>query len=260
MRRIRAWLSRHLLLAIPSYISAQKHLTEKIDKSVQSHKEEYEALGRFVRNLDRDAIQRHQESAAQRLRSIEAKARANLLGITIGIAVLFSGFNLAAGGPSTALLPPWIRALLLLFFAITVCYLLAGGIMALEALRLRSVFLPSLREDATASRHMRAVQAVWAMEQNERTAIMRTNALSVSFDGIRNGVVSLAVAVVLLATAVVLVGSDSPPLKPVYDPTSNVRVDSVQPTVSVSNRMDSTTRPPAVNDSADATGAVDTLP
>ena len=265
MRGILAWVSRHLLLDVPTYIRAQEYLSEKIEDSVRSHEKEYGELGWFVRNLDGDAIQRHLESAAQRLRSIEDKARANLLGITIGIAVLFSGFTLAAGGGSAALMHGWIRALLLLLFAIAVCYLLTGGIMALEALRLRPVFMPSIREDATANKHMRAVQAVWAMEQNERTAMMRTNALSVSFDGIRNGVVCIAIAVVLLVAAVAFAGSDSPRPKPVDDPTPKVRVDSLQPTDSTPNQLDPETSAPAghpsvVEDSAALTEAVDTLP
>ena len=84
MRAIRAWLSCHLLLTIPAYMRAQERLSGEINDSVRSYKEEYQEIGQFVRNLDGDAIQRHQESAVQRLGSIEDKARANLLGITIG--------------------------------------------------------------------------------------------------------------------------------------------------------------------------------
>ena len=260
-----AWLSHYVLLDGPAYIRAQKCLSKEIEDSARSYDEECEELGEFAQKVGGDVIRRHQESAAQRLRSIEDKARANLLGITIGIAVLFSVFNLAAGGGLAALAPEWLRILLLFLFAMAVCYLLAGGMMALEALRLRPVFMPSLREEATADERMRAVQAVWALEQNDRTALMRTNALSVSVDGIRNGVVCLAVAFVLLAIAVAFVASDSSTPKPVDDPTPKVRVDSEHPTDSIPNQMDPETRSPAghpwvVEDSAALTEAVDTLP
>lgn len=232
MRAIRAWLSCHLLLTIPAYMRAQERLSGKINDSVRSYKEEYQELGQLVRNLDEDAIQRHQESAVQRLGSIEDKARANLLGITIGVAVLFSGFNLVTGGGSAALVPGWVRVPILILFVIAVCYLLVGGLMALKALRLKPVFMPSLREEATANQIMCAVQAVWALEQNERTTLMRTNALSVSFDGIRNGVICLAAAVIFLAVAVVFSGLDSPTAKPADCPTPSARLDFVQPAVS----------------------------
>ncbi len=266
IRAIRVWLSCHLLLAIPAYARAQKHLSEEIEDSVDSYKEEYREFGQLVRNLDGDAIQRHQESAGQRLGSIEDKARANLLGITIGITVLFSGFNLTAGGGSAALVPEWVRTPILVLFAVAVCYLLTGGIMALEALRLKPMYMPSLREEATASERRRAIQAVWALEQNKRTALMRTNALSVSFGGLRNGVICLAVTVVLLAVAVVFAGPDSPTPKPADDPIPGARVDSVQPAVSAPNHTKPRTGPGAgppssvVDDSAALTEAVDTLP
>ena len=264
MRAIRAWLSCHLLLAIPIYFRAQEHLSEQIENAERAYNEQYIDLGQFAQILDGNAIQRHHESAAQRLRSIEDKARANLLGITIGIAVLFSGFNLAAAGGSATLVPSWVRAPLLILFAIAVCYLLTGGIMALEALRLRPVFIPSLREEATANERTRVIQAVWALEQNEKTALMRTNALSVSFDGIRNGVICLAVAVVLLAIAVALSATESPTPKPADASTPGAHLDSVQPSVPPPTKP---ARPPVpeqapalVEESAASTEAVDTLP
>ena len=259
-----AWLSQYVLLDGPAYIRAKKQLSKEVEDSTRSYDEECEVIGEFAQRVDRDAIRRHQDSATQRIRSIEDKARANLLGITIGIAVLFSVFDLFAGGELAASVPEWLRTLLLFLFVVSVCYLLVGGMMALEALRLRPVFMPSLHEEATADERMGVVQAVWALKQNERTGLMRTNALSVSFDGIRNGIVCLAVAFVMLATAIAVVDTDSSTAKPVDDSTPTVRVDSVQPTVSTPNRADPDTSAPAshpsvVEDSTDLTEAVDTL-
>lgn len=136
--------------------------------------------------------------------------------------------------------------------------------MALDALRLRPVFMPSLREEAIADERMRVIQVVWALNQNEKMGLMRTNALSVSFDGIRNGVVCLAVAFVVLAIAVAVVDTDSFTAKPVDDPTPPVNVDSVQPPASISNQVDPATNssaghPSAVADSTALTEATDTL-
>ena len=259
-----AWLFQYVLLDGPAYIRAKKHLSKEVEDSTRSYDEECNEIAEFAQRVDGDAIRRHLDSAAQRLKSIEDKARANLLGITIGIAVLFSVFDLFAGGELAASVPEWLPILLLFLFAVSVFYLLVGGMMALEALRLRPVFMPSLREEATADERMRVVQAVWALKQNERTGLMRTNALSVSFDGIRNGVVCLAVAFVVLAIAVAVVDTDSSTAEPVDDPTPTVRVDSVQPTVSIPNQVDPETDSPAghpsvVEDSTALTEAADTL-
>lgn len=178
--------------------------------------------------------------------------------------MLFSVFDLFAWGELAASVPEWLRIFLLFLFVVSVGYLLVGGIMALEALRLRPVFMPSLREEATADERMRVVQAVWALKQNERIGLKRTNALSVSFDGIRNGVVCLAVAFVMLAIAVVVVDTDSSTAMPVADPTPTVIVDSVQPTVSIPNQVDKETNSPAVHpsvveDSTALTEVADTM-
>lgn len=259
--RIMAWLDRHLFLSILVCLRVQRDLSEEIDDSRRRYQEECREIGRFVPDLGDDAIQRHQESAARRMRLIEDKAKANLLGITIGVAVLFSGFNLAAGGGSANLLTAWVRVVTLILFALAVGYLLAGGLMALKALRLKPLFAPSIREEAAANPKMRAVQAVWALDQNERTERMRTNALSVSFDGIRNGVISLAFAVLLPATAIVFSGSGLP-MQGAVDGSTHVKsVDSADPIDAASNRTGALTDPPAlVDDTAASPEAVDTLP
>ena len=77
-----------------------------------SYDEECNEIAEFAQRVDGDAIRRHLDSAAQRLKSIEDKARANLLGITIGIAVLFSVFDLFAGGELAAAVPEWLPILL----------------------------------------------------------------------------------------------------------------------------------------------------
>ena len=262
---MRAWLASYLLLSIPACFRAEAHLSKEIEDSKRRYQKECRELGQFVPNLEDDVIQRHQDSDAKRLKSIEDKAKANLLGITIGVAVLFSGFNMVAGEGSASLVTGWFRVLSLILLAVAVCYLLAGGLMALKALRLRPLFSPSLREEAAASQHMCTVQAVWALKQNERTALMGTNALSVSFDGIRNGIISLAVAVVLLAASIAFSDPDSLTRRSVDDLTRGTSMDSAHPSASDSNRTEAAkdlrVGPPAVvDDSAGSPEAVDTLP
>lgn len=260
-----AWLARHLLLSIPACFRAEARLSEEIEKSKLRYQDECRELGQFVPNLEDEVIRRHQESEAKRLKSIEDKARANLLGITIGVAVLFAGFNLVAGEGSASLVTGWVRVPSLMLLAVAVCYLLAGGLMALKALRLRQLFSPSLREEAAASQHMRAVQAVWALKQNGRAALMGTNALSVSFDGIRNGIISLAVAVVLLAAAIAFSDPDSVTRGSIDDLTGGASMDATQPSASDSNRTEAAedlrVSPPAiVDDSVGSPEAADTVP
>ena len=263
MPPIRAWLARHLILSLPAYCKAKTQLSKQLEDSTRHYGEEFQELSKFVVDVDHDVIQRHRESAAKHLKSIEDKARTNLLGITIGIAVLFSGFNWVVGGASEPLVTGWVRVLSVSLFSIAVSYLLLGGLMALRALRLMPLFAPSLSQEATASKNSLAAQMVWALKQNERTVQIRTNALNVSFYGIQNGVISLALAVILMAGAIVSSGTDSRAGRSVDDPIHCTRMSSPHPTTSETSASEATeqpVQPPVeVDDYAASSEAIDPL-
>ena len=232
------WFDRHVFLGIRDHWKTQKRLSDKINASESAYESEFDDLVPIVSQLSQSAIYRHLDAAELRLRSIEDKAKANLLGMTLGVAVLFAGLNLTASGGLATLTDGWIRNSCLTLFFLAVGYLLVGGWMALEALRLRPVYLPSIRNEADFEKKFRAIPAVWAMEQNDRTAWMRANALSVSFGGIRNGVVCLAVAGFLLAAAIALADPYPPRQQPIGDPVNEVTLEILPRTDSAPGSRD----------------------
>lgn len=197
------WVSRHVLLNYAAYRKAEAILTKKIKDSGSDYKEECDILKEVVLTLEPSDVQRHQEVFDRRVKSIEGKARANLLAIALGVTVLFSVLNFATGQGLATTVPIWLRSVFFVLVVVAVGYLIIGGLMALNSLRLRAMYTPSLQDEAETDVEMRMVMASWAIKQNERTLRLRANSLSVSFDGIRNGIISLVLAF-LLALSVLL--------------------------------------------------------
>lgn len=204
-----AWLSRGLGLGMGDERETRRRIEAEIQASIEVHETDKERLRGTAAKLSADVIRRHEEAAAQRLRAIEDKARANLLSITIGVAVLFAGLDLLEGGGLGVKLPV-LQVLVPLCFVAAVLYFLLGGLMAIKALEVARVFVPRLEEEAERNEIERSMQALWNLEQNEKTIFLRTNALSSSSYGLRNGVFCLAVLVILLAASIVVTNVGSP--------------------------------------------------
>ena len=261
---ILAWLSRNLCLGMREEYKTRKRMEREVQASLEAYEEEEEQLRGLAAKLEESSIRRHEDAAAHRLRSIEDKARANLLSITIGVAVLFAGLDLLAGGAIGVRLAGWLQVSVALGFVASVLYFLLGGLMALKALEVARVFVPSLEEEAERSEVERAMQGLWVLEQNEKTIFLRTNALSSSSYGLRNGVFCLTAMVVLLAGSIVFANLGSPVAKPSDGPPPSGEMDSVRPAAPAPSHPNPTTDPEAdppsvVGDSTALPEVVDTL-
>lgn len=260
---ILAWVSRSLCLGWREERKTRRRIEAEIQASVKAHEAEKEQLRRIAANLPEDLIRRHEVAAAQRLRAIEDKARANLLSITIGVAVLFAGLDLLAGGGMGVELAGGLRVLVAVGFVAAVVYFLLGGLMALRALEVERVFVPRLEEEAERSALERSMQALWDLKQNEKTVFLRTNALSSSSYGLRNGVVCLTALVILLAGCIVLANSGSPIAGSSTGPAPSARADSLQPAAPADTHPSPSTNlenpPSVVDDSIAAPEVVDTV-
>jgi hypothetical protein len=89
-----------------------------------------------------------------------------------------------------------ISALALLVLGVV--YLLYGGLSALDALQIARVFGPSAADESGVCEAVRKVKLLWCLHQNERTSLLRTNAVFVSHRSVRNGIVSLAALILLV--------------------------------------------------------------
>ena len=212
VRIVRDWLCRVLLIEIRAESQARKTLRKRVQESEKDNKKKARQLSQVASGLDDAAIRRRQDAAELRLQSIEGKAKANLAGITIAVAVLFAGLNLVVGGGLQSIVAMWVSVTGLVGIVVSVGYMLLGGCYALRALKVGEFYEPTIEQEAKKKkdRAQWAMAAVFALRQNEKLVLMRTNALSVSFGGIRNGVFCLGCVVVLLAVGFFFSGPDSP--------------------------------------------------
>ncbi len=222
-----AWLSRGVFLGWREERKTRRRIRAEIQASTDAHVAEKEQLRGIAAKLPADLIRRHEDAAADRLRAIEAKAKTNLLSITIGVAVLFAGLDLLAGGGMGVELAGWARVLVAVGLGASVLYFLVGGLMALRALEVERVFVPHLEEEAESSALERSIQALWDLEQNNKTIFLRTNAVSSSSYGLRNGVFCLAALVVLMAGFMAVGNVGSPMAGPSDGPAPSGMPDSV---------------------------------
>ena len=147
-----------------------------------------------------NVLMRHLEEELARRRAIEEKAKTNVLGITLAFSAMFAGVALVTSNsnvsePSIA----WhVWALLVLLF-VGGLFLLAGGALALSALRIAKTHTWTLEDEVeNTADEARAARALWYVELNQDGTRLKTNLVDASYSCIRNGVIALAVAAIIM--------------------------------------------------------------
>ena len=150
--------------------------------------------------LPENVLMRHLEEELIRRRVIEEKAKTNVLGITLAFSAMFAGVALISSN-STIRDPSidWPIWVLLALLFIGGLFLLAGGAMALSALRIAKTYTWTLEDEVedTADK-IRVVKAIWYVELNQEGTRLKANLVDASYSCIRNGVIALAVAAIVM--------------------------------------------------------------
>ena len=142
----------------------------------------------------------HLEQEHARREVIEDKAKANTLGVTFAFSVMFAGVALLSASTIPKELCDgqigWVILVLIFGFS----FHLIGGLLTLEACRITQYYVWTLKERAEEDQvEFRAATILWYIELNQGVNLLKTNQISASYICIRNGVVLLAIAAVLLA-------------------------------------------------------------
>ena len=148
-----------------------------------------------------------QEQARRRI--IEEKAKTNVLAITIAFSAMIASVaissevvGIADRGAS------WIIWLVVASQSAGIAFLLAGGMVALKALRVAETYMWTLGLE---KRHLTNeeinVKISWALEINQHVTSIKSNQLETSYGCIRNGVIALASAA-LLGVVIFIVPTD----------------------------------------------------
>ena len=150
--------------------------------------------------LPENVLMRHLEEELARRKVIEEKAKTNVLGITLAFSAMLAGVALISSN-STVSEPSidWqVWSLLALLF-IGGLFLLAGGALALSALRIAKTYTWTLEDEVeNTADETRAMKTLWYVELNQDGTRLKSNLVDASYRCIRNGVIALAAAAIVM--------------------------------------------------------------
>jgi hypothetical protein len=193
-----------LLAEGPSLRRAKRAILQQIAEATKMYAQEIDRLRPIADGVTDDDLRRYMSFEAERRKSIDEKAKANLVAITIGFTVLLASLNFIGKNELKAPLGGWWATLSFLLLISGVVYLIYGGLKALDALQIAQVYSPSGGDESGVSEAVRKVNLLWCLQQNEKTSLLRTNAVSVSYRSIRNGVFSLALLILVMAGRILI--------------------------------------------------------
>jgi len=202
MTEIFGWVcqktERHILLEYPNHVRTRKSLSEDLDVSERAYAGELQRIARVASRLA--DIRVYQAALSQRGIPGGNKAWVILIAINIGVTVI-TIVSLAVNIFSEASVPQWVGITALIFTGIGVIYMLAGGLVGLSARKRLRAYVPTAEIEVASRGRVLPADAFWTIRQNEQVLSMCESALSVAFLGIRNGMICVSIAAVLLILA-----------------------------------------------------------
>jgi hypothetical protein len=175
---LKRFLTEGIFVSAFELYKARRKILKQITDSDCAYPDEAGALQGVAESLTIDDIKRHLTFEAERRKSIEDKAKANLIAITIGFTVLFAGLTFFQTKQASDLLSTsGARFLSGMMLVAGVVYMIYGGLMALDALRIARTYSPSPEDEAGATEREKCTKMLWCLRQNQRTTLLRTNSL-----------------------------------------------------------------------------------
>ena len=191
-----------LLAGGPSSRRAEIVIRKEFNQARDSFDDEMVRLTPIAAGLEIEDVRRYTANETERRKGIDDKAKSNLMAITLSITLLLGGLNSVGRRElSSTTTGPW-EALSLLLLILGVAYLMFAGLKAIDALRILETYTPSPTDESGVSDVQRKAKLLWCLEQNHRMSLIRTNSVSVSHQSMVNGIVCVAVLVVVIAVRV----------------------------------------------------------
>ncbi len=151
-----------------------------------------------------DALKHYLEVEDARRGVIEDKAKINVLGVTLAFGVMFAGLATLTPNSEGSGCESDLLGLLLIPLMSGVLYLLMGGWVALRALRVGRVFLWDLEDDAEIQTdELKAAKILLCIDLNRNIMIQKSNRVEASYRCIRNGILVLAVVVMVIGVVAI---------------------------------------------------------
>ena len=121
--------------------------------------------------------------------------------MTLAFSVMFAGAALISSSSAVSEFSvDWLMWVLLASLLFGVLFLLIGGALALSALRIANIYTWTLDDEVKdTTDETRAVTVLWYVELNQEATRLKTNKIDASYTCIRNGVIALAIAAIVMA-------------------------------------------------------------
>ncbi|MCY4057145.1 MAG: hypothetical protein OXG44_04005 [Gammaproteobacteria bacterium] len=161
-----------------------------------------DAQTELASELTEPILERFENRERERRKSVEAKARTNLVAISLAAAIATALFSLVSGPAShvAPLMPTLLDRLGYAGIFLGWIYLVSGGFFAFQVLDVQSTYLLIPRDYVDLDEVALRAKRIFYLEQNQRGTRIMTNALAVSFAAIRNGIVAFVAGMGTLAT------------------------------------------------------------
>ena len=192
-----------MVVAILDSLWARRKIQDEIKQMDETFEEQLVqkiSLAKAVTNTDMD---RFENLEHDRLKSIESKARTNLMSITIAttIAAIFLGAQFTAaecGGE-----PHYPVSAIVGYTSVGLGWLclVVSGLCALPVLNVWQSYTVTPSNHLDAKEVELRARRLFNLEQNQRLMLLKVNALSVSFHATRNGIILFFVGMVVIAMA-----------------------------------------------------------
>lgn len=198
INRYLKWLDYIFLGSLVTLHRANKIVSNKIKHCDESHFVEDNRL-----QHSKEILHNRLNNSIERLERIENKAMSTLLGVGIAIAVFGAAAGILGTDGILSCKPLLFRLIAagLIFFSMA--YLIGSGLLALAAYKIGQVYRPTLNDLVpVAEENHEKIATLFAIEQNQRAATLRSNRLSAAFAYLRNGLIT----VVMLGAFTIAVG------------------------------------------------------
>lgn len=192
------WVKAQLLVEAIGLYEVRSTITNQVSEekkkaSGERIKEQLET----ARNLSCESMERYERVELERKRSVETKAKNNLLGVTLALSIVSTGAGVLSRADWKPEAISFWATLTLILVVVAAIYFLVAGWFAFEAMQVGRVYQSTSEHEANRTTEEFVALRLWHLKMNQRVTILRTNALSVSFTSIRNGILSLALAACL---------------------------------------------------------------
>ena len=121
--------------------------------------------------------------------------------MTLAFSAMFAGAALISSSSAVnEFSVDWLMWVLLASLLFGVLFLLIGGALALSAVRIANIYTWTLDDEVKdTTDETRAVTVLWYVELNQEATRLKTNKIDASYTCIRNGVIALAIAAIVMA-------------------------------------------------------------